>query len=139
MPVQNKGQVGPNFLETPGPPKAPLPSLTFRPLTLVAANLRNNPTFLHRTTDKPEGEWGGGHPLILMPVQNKGQVEPNFLEALWIGCFWVVKPTFPRISPGKRGKSGMVSSFSLLGDTSRLESPSKRPTSTFSVICFKVS
>jgi hypothetical protein len=31
--------------------------------------------------DEPKGEWGEGHPSILMPLQNKGQVGPNFLEA----------------------------------------------------------
>jgi hypothetical protein len=67
-------------LGAPSLPQAPLPSLTFRPLTLVAANLRSHPTSSTKP-NKPEGEWGGGHPSILMPVQNRVQVGPNFLEA----------------------------------------------------------
>jgi hypothetical protein len=55
------------------------------------------------------------------------------------GCCWVLKPTFPRISPGKRRKSAMVSSFSLLGHTCKNEIPSKWPIRTFPVIHFKVS
>jgi hypothetical protein len=59
------------------------------------------------------------------------------LNAFWIGCFWVLKPTFPQISPGKHLKSATVSSFSLLGHACRFEIPSKWPTSAFPVISFK--
>jgi hypothetical protein len=44
---------------------------------------------------------------------------------LRIGCFWDLKPTFRQVSPEKRGTLALVSSFSLLGDASRLEIPSK--------------
>jgi hypothetical protein len=47
-------------------------------------------------------------------ISEMGVAWPN---AFRIGCFWVLKPTFPRISAGKRRKlaMGVVSSFSLLG------------------------
>jgi hypothetical protein len=53
-----------------------------------------------------------------MPIFEMGVQWSN---AFRIGHFWVLKPTFPQISPGKRKKSATASSFSRLVHSSRLE------------------